>query len=209
LLQLAGYGVELVTQWSQVRFPATAANTVVTVFGRANFSISRSHPDHVLLLHRVASDHEHSAVSQQASSLVAGYVTCPDMTGLWKHQPRWHIWSTSWSSTVSTQRSCTTGLWWSKLRPHLAFAPRPTLASRSTAYQVSSSRSRLPLSKQHSTRVLVKRLAVGSRQWLPETTTGHHQRASWWFREPDWRRSVIALLVPQQQLGSGGEVSRV
>jgi len=51
--------------------------------------------DHVLLLQRVASDQKHSAVSQHASSLVPGYVTCPDTTGLWKHQPRWHIWSTS------------------------------------------------------------------------------------------------------------------
>ena len=46
---------------------------MVTVFGTANFSISPSHPDHVLLLQRTASDHERSAVSQQASSLVAGY----------------------------------------------------------------------------------------------------------------------------------------
>jgi len=65
--------------------------------------------DHVLLLQRIASDQKYSAVSQQTSSLVAGYVTCPDMPGLWKHQTRWHIWSTSWSTTVSTQRSCATG----------------------------------------------------------------------------------------------------
>ena len=41
---------------------------------------------HRLLPQHIASDQKHLTVSQQALSLVASYVTCPDTSGLWKHK---------------------------------------------------------------------------------------------------------------------------
>jgi len=75
--------------------PVTSVRDLGNLYGLGHINKNSRLKDHVLLLQRVASDQKHSAVSRQASSLVAGYVTCPDTTGLWKHQPRWHIWSTS------------------------------------------------------------------------------------------------------------------
>ena len=143
--------------------------------------------DHVLLLQRVATCVRSEAFGGQSLtvskpvllSLASGYITCPDTPGLWKHQPRWHILIDY--SQYSTQLRDLSVMVESTTTSRLCFVTY-TSASSSAAYQVSSGRSRLPLSKQNSTRVLVERLAVGSRgnsTCSPADVLWKGSRSSW------------------------------
>ena len=85
-------------------------------------------------------------VGQQIRSFVAGYVTrCLDYgsTNLAGISSRF--------LDLSIECCCAAGLGWTIVRSYLAIATRLTLAISSSTYQVPFARSRLPLSKQHST----------------------------------------------------------